>query len=64
MRFTLFQMIVVLIPTLVGVFACVMVTLATATDETMEPKVRFMAPFTLGVWLVCTLWAFWPVIMR
>lgn len=63
MTFTVFQMIMVLIPALIGAFALVMVTLGTAGDECAAPNVRFSLPFILGVWCVCTLWAFWPMVM-
>lgn len=62
MIFTLFQMIMVLVPALIGTFAMVMVTLGVSSDESAPPSVRFGAPFTLGVWIVCTLWAFWPMV--
>ncbi|KKN63196.1 hypothetical protein LCGC14_0504660 [marine sediment metagenome] len=63
MTFTVFQIIVVGIPAVVGAFAVVMVTLGVSSDEMTEPSVRFGAPFILGVWLICTIWAFWPMVM-
>jgi hypothetical protein len=63
MRFTLFQMIMVLAPALIGAFAMVMVTLGVSSDESTPASVRFGAPFILGAWIICTVWAFWPVVM-
>jgi len=63
MTFTLFQIIMVAVPAVVGAFAMAMVVLASADDACMEASTRFALPFTLGVWVVCTVWAFWPMVM-
>ncbi len=62
MTFTFFQMIVVLIPMLIGIGSVLLIVWGAVQDDMMEPKVRFGMPFITGVWVVCALWAFWPVV--
>lgn len=54
----------VVAPALLGIGAMMFLVAGAMEDEALEPKVKFALPFIAGVWIVCTLWAYWPMIMR
>jgi len=63
MEFTVFQIVMVAFPAVIGAFVMVMFTLAMAEDGDGGGFARFSLPFGLGVWVICTTWAFWPMIV-